>query len=75
MAASIIIPSRRDIPMEQHASLKKLSAATDIAESTYRDWIARGLLQAYKLPGGQVRVRVADVKALFTPVEPKQSAA
>jgi excisionase family DNA binding protein len=48
--------------------LKAVNSRTGIAVRTLRDWIAQGALPAFRLPGGQIRVRVDDVQALFTPV-------
>jgi excisionase family DNA binding protein len=51
--------------------LKTVTTRTGIATRTLRQWIAQDRLPAFRLPGGQIRVRVDDVQALFTPVTPK----
>ena len=51
--------------------LRAVTARTGIADRTLRDWIADGRLPAFRLPGGQIRVSVEDVRALFVKVTPK----
>jgi excisionase family DNA binding protein len=60
--------------LPQYVDVATLSARTGIAKSTWRQWIAQQKLPAYRLPAGQIRVRLDDVDALFTPVTPKASA-
>jgi excisionase family DNA binding protein len=51
--------------------LKTVTARTGVADRTLRDWVADGRLPAFRLPGGQIRVSVEDVQALFVKVTPK----
>jgi excisionase family DNA binding protein len=54
-----------------YVDLKTVNTRTGIPVGTLRAWVARGALPAFRLPGGQLRVAVADVRALFSPVTPK----
>ncbi|MBZ4581102.1 excisionase family DNA-binding protein [Mycobacterium avium] len=56
--------------LPQLASLQQVSERTAVAISTLRDWVRDGRLPAYRLPGNNLRVRVADVEALLVPVTP-----
>lgn len=58
--------------LPEYADVATLSERTGVAKSTWRQWISQGRVRAYRLPGGQVRVRVEDALALFRPVEPKE---
>jgi excisionase family DNA binding protein len=54
-------------------SLKTAAARTEISVYTLRDKIANGELRAYRFsekPGAAIRLRRADVDALFKPVIP-----
>ena len=57
--------------LARYADLQTIHARTGNAVSTLRDWIRHGKLPAYRLPGNQIRVKEADVLALFIPVAPK----
>ncbi len=58
--------------LPEYADVHTLAARTGVAKSTWRQWISQGRVRAYRLPGGQVRVKVSDALALFAPVEPKE---
>jgi excisionase family DNA binding protein len=55
-----------------YVDLKTVNTRTGIPVPTLRDWIGRGALPAFRLPGGQIRVSVEAVQALFRPVTPKR---
>lgn len=60
-------------PVPEFESLKTAAARTEISVWTLRDKIARGELRAYRFsdkPGASIRLKRADVDALFKPVIP-----
>jgi excisionase family DNA binding protein len=60
-------------PVPEFESMKTAAARTEISVWTFRDLIASGKLRAYRLsdkPGSAIRVKRADVDALFRPVIP-----
>lgn len=60
-------------PVPDFESLKTAAARTGFSVATFRDLVASGKLPAYRLtdkPGSAIRVRRADVDALFSPVLP-----
>jgi excisionase family DNA binding protein len=61
------------VGLPETCDLKTVRAHTGIAVPTLRDWIRDGRLPAYRLPGGQIRVRTDDVAALFERVTPKRA--
>lgn len=61
-------------PVPEFESLKTAAARTEISVFTLRDKIAAGELRAYRFsdkPGAAIRVRRADVDAMFKPVIPE----
>lgn len=57
-------------PAVQWESLKQASARTGYGVGSLRDQINMGRLPAYRLndkPGAEIRVKAADVDALFVP--------
>lgn len=54
-------------PITQSISLKTASERYGIPYRTLRSWIYAGKLPAFKVSGSLVRVRVADLEALFVP--------
>ncbi|TYQ11606.1 UNVERIFIED_ORG: hypothetical protein L601_001500000200 [Gordonia westfalica J30] len=59
----------------EYESLQDAAARTGFSIFTLRDKINRGELPAYRMtnkPKARVRVRVADVDALFVPVIPTE---
>jgi excisionase family DNA binding protein len=57
-----------------YESLKSAAARTEISVWTLREKIANGELRAYKFsdkPGAAIRLKRADVDALFRPVIPE----
>ena len=61
-------------PVPDYESLKTAAARTEISYWTLRDKIASGELRAYRFsdkPGSAIRVKRADVDALFKPVIPE----
>jgi hypothetical protein len=60
-------------PTPEYESLKRASGRTGISVWTFRDKINGGELRAYRFsdkPGAAIRVKCADVDALFKPVIP-----
>lgn len=60
-------------PLPEFESLKTVAARTDTSIWTWREKVANGELRAYRFsdkPGAAIRVRRADVDALFKPVIP-----
>lgn len=49
-------------------SIRVASERFGISESTLRQWISQNRLPAYLVCGTRVRVRVADLQALFVPI-------
>lgn len=60
-------------PVPEYESLKSAAARTEISVWTLRDKIASGELRAFRFykPGSAIRLRRADVDALFKPVIPE----
>lgn len=49
-------------------SVGEISNETGISESTIRNWIAQGKLPAVRIGERIIRIRLADLAALITPV-------
>lgn len=66
MSARMARPTERE-----YESIKHAAERTDFSVFTIREAIERGDLPAYRLndkPGSAIRVKVAEVNALFKPI-------
>ncbi len=62
-------------PAAQYESLQSAAGRTGYSVFHFRELIADGKLPAYRIndkPGSTIRVRVADVDALFVPFVPAE---
>jgi excisionase family DNA binding protein len=59
--------------LPEYVDVATLATRTGVAKSTWRQYISQGRVRMYRLPGGQVRVKVSDALALFSSVEPRHN--
>lgn len=59
----------RDADDAPAVSVSRLAAFWGVSERTIRRDIAKGALPAYRLPGGQIRIRTADARRYGRPIE------
>jgi excisionase family DNA binding protein len=67
--------ARPTSPVAEWESLKHAAARTEFSEFTFRELVTSGKLPAYRIndrPGSAIRVRRADVDALFKPLIPSE---
>ena len=63
-----MIENETPTPIGESVSIKQASEIKGIPQRTLRNWISQGALPAYKVNGFLVRIRVADLDALFVPI-------
>lgn len=51
----------------EYLTLKETATAIGVHPRTVGNWIARGLVHAYRTPGGQLRVAREDVRLILGP--------
>lgn len=57
-----------DAPLPAYMTLEELAEYMKVTPRAARTWIADGKLPAYRLGSRRIRIRVADVEALLTPI-------
>lgn len=54
----------------QEVSISQAALLINRGERTLRRYVAEGLVPALRLPNGQIRIRVADLDGIGTPIAP-----
>ncbi len=56
-------------PVPQLITLAQFAEATQVGESTVRQWIHEGIIQARSANGHNIRIDVAEIERVFKPVK------